>query len=95
MCSSNCGAPSSLDHFLICRKRGLIVQRHNEIRDAISDLAALMWGQVKQDLLCPKMVMMEPLLPIFVFVVYGHHSLRHCLTSVPQTLSPVLSWPYT
>ena len=33
-----CGAPSSLDHFLICKKGGLIVQRHNEIRDAIGDL---------------------------------------------------------
>ena len=37
-----CGAPSSLDHFLICKKGGLIVQRHNEIRDAIGDLAALL-----------------------------------------------------
>ena len=44
-----CGASSSLDHFLICRKRGLIVQRHNEIRDAIGDLAALLWGQVKRE----------------------------------------------
>ena len=45
----SCGAPSSLDHFLICRKGGLIVQRHNEIRDAIGDLAALLWGQVKRE----------------------------------------------
>ena len=44
-----CGASSSLDHFLICRKGGLIVQRHNEIRDAIGDLAALLWGQVKRE----------------------------------------------
>ena len=44
-----CGAPSSLDHFLICKKGGLIVQRHNEIRDAIGDLAALLWGQVKRE----------------------------------------------
>ena len=39
----------SLDHFLICRKGGLIVQQHNEIRDAIGDLAALLWGQVKRE----------------------------------------------
>ena len=45
-----CGAPSSFDHFLICKKGGLIVQRHNEIRDAIGDLAALLWGQVKCEL---------------------------------------------
>ena len=36
-----CGAPSSLNHFLICRRSGLVVQCHNEIRDAIGDLVAL------------------------------------------------------
>ena len=40
-----CGAPSSLDLFLVCRKCGL-VQRHNKTRDAIGNLAALAWGQV-------------------------------------------------
>ena len=35
-----------LDHTLYCRKVGLIIQGHNEIRDAIGDLAALVWGQV-------------------------------------------------
>ena len=44
-----CGAPSSLDHFLICRRGGLVVRRHNEIRDAIGDLAALAWGQVRRE----------------------------------------------
>ena len=44
-----CGSPSSLDHFLICRKGGLIIQRHNEIRDAIGDLAALVWGSVRHE----------------------------------------------
>ena len=43
-CCDGCGAPSSLDHFLICRKGGLIVQ----IRDTIGDLATLQWRQVKQ-----------------------------------------------
>ena len=45
----SCSAPSSLDHFLICRRGGLVVQRHNEIRDAIGDLAALAWGQVRRE----------------------------------------------
>ena len=36
-----CGSPFSLDHALICRKGGLIIQRHNEVRDAVGDLAAL------------------------------------------------------
>ena len=41
-----CGAPFSLDHALICKKGGLIIQRHNEVRDAIGDLAALVCGRV-------------------------------------------------
>ena len=38
-----------MDHFLIYRKGGLIIQRHNEIRDAIGDLAALVWGPVRHE----------------------------------------------
>ena len=41
-----CGAPFSLDHTLVCRKGGLIIQRHNEVWDAVGDLAALVWGRV-------------------------------------------------
>ena len=41
-----CGAPSSLDHALCCRKGGLIIQHHSEICDTIGDLAALVWGWV-------------------------------------------------
>ena len=40
---------STLDHFLICMKGGLIVQRHNEIRDAVGDMAAMVWGQVRRE----------------------------------------------
>ena len=36
-----CSAPFSLDHALVCRKGGLIIQRHNEVQDAVGDLAAL------------------------------------------------------
>ena len=42
-----CGSPSCLDRFLICKKGGLITQHHYEIRDAVGDLAALVWGPVK------------------------------------------------
>ena len=42
----NSPAPSSLDHTLCCRKGDLIIQRHNEICDAIGDLTALVWGRV-------------------------------------------------
>ena len=44
-----CGSPFSLDHFLICSKGDLIIQHHNEIRDAIGDLAALVWGSVRRE----------------------------------------------
>ena len=27
-----CGAPFLLDHVLVCRKGGLIIQHHNEVR---------------------------------------------------------------
>jgi len=42
----DCGAPFSLDHALICRKGGLIIQHYSEVRDAVGDLATLVWGQV-------------------------------------------------
>ena len=45
-CCDRCGAPSSLDHALCCRKGGLIIQRHNEICGSIDDLAALVSGWV-------------------------------------------------
>ena len=47
-----CGAPLSLSHALSFRKGGLVIpalQRHNEIRDAFGDLAALVWNQVKRE----------------------------------------------
>ena len=44
-----CGATLSLSHALSCRKRGLVIQRHNEIRDAFGDFAALVWNQVKKE----------------------------------------------
>ena len=41
-----CGSPFDLCHALSCRKGGLIVQRHNEIRDTFGDLASLVLGRV-------------------------------------------------
>ena len=45
-----CGATFSLDHFMVCRKGGLVVQGHSEIGDAISDLAALAWEQAEHEI---------------------------------------------
>ena len=39
-----CSAPFSVEHALDCRVGGLVGQRHNEVWDAIGDLAALVWG---------------------------------------------------
>ena len=41
-----CGAPFDLSHALVCRKGGLVTQRHNEICDALGDLSSLAWSQV-------------------------------------------------
>ena len=41
-----CGSDFDLSHALSCRKGGLVIQRHNEIRDTFGDLSALVWGQV-------------------------------------------------
>ena len=41
-----CGLPFTLEHALSCRKGGLVVARHNEIRDIIGDMASLVWSNV-------------------------------------------------
>ena len=41
-----CGAMFDLQHALDCRKGGLITQRHNEVRDALGDIAALAYKDV-------------------------------------------------
>ncbi len=41
-----CGAQFTVNHALDCRRGGLIIQRHNEVRDTLCDLASLTWKQV-------------------------------------------------
>ena len=41
-----CGGDFSLTHALDCRKGGLVTQRHNDVRDALGDLAALGYREV-------------------------------------------------
>ena len=41
-----CGGEFSIGHALDCRYGGLIVHCHNDIRDAIGDLASLVRGNV-------------------------------------------------
>ena len=40
-----CGAPTSVAHALSCRKGGLVIRRHNEVRDALGEMMAMAFGQ--------------------------------------------------
>ena len=44
-----CGEDFSLTHALVCRKGGLVTQRHHEVRDALGDLAALGYREVVRE----------------------------------------------
>ena len=44
-----CGDLFTTSHALDCRKGGLVIQRHNEIRDLISDLSSIVWSQVVKE----------------------------------------------
>ena len=44
-----CGASLTMQHALDCRVGGLVIQRHNEIRDYIGNIVAQMWTQVVRE----------------------------------------------
>ena len=44
-----CGDPFTTSHALDCRRGGLVVQRHNEIPNLVSDLSSLVWSQVVKE----------------------------------------------
>ena len=44
-----CGSQFSTGHALDCRKGGLVIQRHNEIRDALGDLASIAYKDVVRE----------------------------------------------
>ena len=44
-----CGAPFDLVHALDCKKEGLVTQHHNEVRDALGDIAALAFKEVTRE----------------------------------------------
>ena len=43
---NGCGSDFSLEHALDCRKGGLITQCHNEVRDALGEIAAMAFKEV-------------------------------------------------
>ena len=44
-----CGEDFHVQHALICKKGGLITQRHNEIRDLLGDLSCLAWTYTQKE----------------------------------------------
>jgi hypothetical protein len=44
-----CGQPFNIAHALKCKRGGLIIRRHNEVRDAIGDLSALLWSSIRRE----------------------------------------------
>ena len=46
-----CGGVFTLQHALDCKKGGLIIQRHNEVRDALGDLASIAFRDVIRELI--------------------------------------------
>ena len=48
------GAEFTLQHALDCRKGGLIIQQHNEVRDALGDLASIAFRDVIRETNCKR-----------------------------------------
>jgi hypothetical protein len=44
-----CGQDFTISHALSCKKGGLIIMRHNEIRDAVGDISSLVWPSVQRE----------------------------------------------
>ena len=39
-CCDGCGADFTLQHGMDCKKGGLVIQRHNEVRDCLGDISS-------------------------------------------------------
>ena len=44
-----CDGCSALQHALDCKTGSLVIQRHNEVRDCLGDMAAQVWSQVVRE----------------------------------------------
>ena len=71
-----CGAEFTLQHGMDCKKGGLVIQRHNEVRDCLGDITPEVWPSVIK----------EPIVreadPSSNDVGLRHHRQRCCLTFV-------------
>eukprot|EP00731_Ephydatia_muelleri_P009682 Em0005g268a len=45
-CCDGCGADFTLQHGMDCKKGGLVIQRHNEVRDCLGDISSEVWPSV-------------------------------------------------
>lgn len=90
MCDG-CGEPTSVDHALNCRKGGLVIKRHNEVRDTLGELLALAFGNqiIKQPVIKeadPETNEQGLIADLAVIGVCGGHSLKHYWIYVSWTL---------
>ena len=74
-----CGDAFSMEHALDCRFDGLIGCYHNEVHDAIGDLASLVWVNVVRDLWSPVSLLLQMVHYLLICVIgdSGFLSLRH------------------
>ena len=47
-----CGEAFSVDHAMICRRGGFVIQRHNELRDLEAEMLDMVCYDVKLSLFC-------------------------------------------
>ena len=86
-----CGAATSLEHALDCKKGGLVTQRHNEVRNVIGDLASVVFKEVVKEPVVQEANDAEgvpSLMARGVSEEYGSPRPWRCLMYVSQTLTP-------
>ena len=44
-----CDGDLSVQHALNCKKRGQVIQRHNEIRDSLADICAMVYSEIVRE----------------------------------------------
>ena len=54
-----CGESFTLQHGLDCPKSGLIIRRHNEIRDCLGDTVVLFWPRLLGDQWYEKVILLQ------------------------------------
>ena len=76
-----CGEELSFQHALDCKKGGLVTQCHNEVRDALGDLAAIVYKDVVREPIVQEADDSSGRPALIADSAYeecGSHKLRHC-----------------